>query len=300
MNLPTADASAASSGKDAIRLRLEYRPPYAWQALIGFLGGRTIDGVEEIEAETYRRTLRVEAADATHAGWLTVAHDATTRALEVRVAPSLAVCLPTLQARVEHVFDLRAEPDTIAAALGALAAPAPGLRVPGAFDGFELAVRAVLGQQITVKAARTLAARFAAAFGSPLDTPWPGLQRVFPTPAHIAGQSQDAIASLGIIGARARTIIGLAEALAGGRLNLAPGEDHAGTVQALKALPGIGEWTAQYIAMRALAARDAFPHTDYGVMKALGERNPRLVLAQAEAWRPWRAYAVMHLWRSLA
>lgn len=282
------------------RARLHYAPPYAWHELLEFLGARAIDNVETTDAGVYRRTFRVGHAEAIGEGWLEVAHSAAAEALEIRVAPALASSLPAIVARVEHVFDLAADPAAIAGTLGELAAPSPGLRVPGAFDGFELAVRAVLGQQITVKAARTLAARFAAAFGSALATPWAGLTRVFPAPAHVAGLTQDAVASLGIIGTRARTIIGLAEALAAGRIVLAPGQPHTATVQALKALPGIGEWTAQYIAMRALGARDAFPHTDYGVMKALDERNPRRVLARAEAWRPWRAYAVMHLWRSLA
>lgn len=285
---------------DRIEFELGYQPPYAWHRLLGFLGGRTIDGAESIDAGCYRRTLRVGSEDAEHRGWIEIAEAPTPCALRVNVALTLLPVLPRVLSRVRHVFDLALDPLAVTAALGELAADEPGLRLPGAFDAFELAVRAVLGQQITVKAARTLAARFTAAFGTPIDTPFSALDRLFPTAATVAAQSVDAIASLGIIGARARSILGIADAMASGRLLLEPGAALVPSVQALKALPGIGEWTAQYIAMRALAARDAFPHTDYGVMKSLGERNPRRVLALAEPWRPWRAYAVMHLWRRLA
>jgi AraC family transcriptional regulator of adaptative response / DNA-3-methyladenine glycosylase II len=172
------------------------------------------------------------------------------------------------------------------------------LRVPGAFDGFEVAVRAVLGQQVSVAAARTLAGRFAAAFGDALATPFAELTTVFPLPQRIASLRVDRIARLGVIAARAKSIIALARALAEGRLVLAPGVDIEATLERLRGLPGVGEWTAQYIALRALGWPDAFPHTDLGVMRALGERNSKRVLAHAEAWRPWRAYAVMHLWHA--
>jgi AraC family transcriptional regulator, regulatory protein of adaptative response / DNA-3-methyladenine glycosylase II len=160
-------------------------------------------------------------------------------------------------------------------------------------------VRAVLGQQITVRAATTLAGRFADAFGDAAVTPYAALQRVFPSAQVVAERSVDAIASLGIIATRARTIRALAQAIAAGQLKLDPSADVDVTLAALRQIPGIGEWTAQYIAMRALAWPDAFPHTDYGVMKAMQESSAKRVLARAEAWRPWRAYAVMHLWHSL-
>jgi AraC family transcriptional regulator of adaptative response / DNA-3-methyladenine glycosylase II len=183
--------------------------------------------------------------------------------------------------------------------LGPWARSRAGLRLPGTFDGFELAVRAVLGQQITVRAATTLAGRFACAFGETITTPYSALQRVFPSAQVVATRSVGDIAELGIISARARTIRVLAQLVADKKLTLDPSANVEGTLVALKAIPGIGDWTAQYIAMRALAWPDAFPHTDYGVMKALNETNATRVLAKAEAWRPWRAYAVMHLWNSL-
>lgn len=283
----------------SITLRLPYSPPYAWTSLLGFLNGRTIDGSEETDLAhaRYRRTVRATHDGVGHCGWIDTV--ATDDALDLRVSDSLLPALPVVLARAWHAFDLGAEPRAIAKVLGTLARPTPGLRLPGTFDAFELVVRAILGQQITVKAARTLASRFVAAFGTPIDTPFAGLTRVFPAPAMVAALTVDSIASLGIIGARTRSILAVAGALADGRLHLQPGGDPARTLAGLKALPGIGEWTAQYIAMRALAAHDAFPHTDYGVMKALDERHPPRVLARGEAWRPYRAYAVMHLWRSL-
>ena len=220
-------------------------------------------------------------------------------ALAVTVDGALLRALPQVLARVRRLFDLSCHPTEIAAALGRLARPTPGLRVPGAFDGFELAVRAVLGQQITVKGARTLAGRFARAFGEPAVTPFPGLDVVFPTPQTVARLEAPAIAELGIVGARARSIIALATELAAGTLRLEPAAEIEATLAVLRRTSGIGEWTAQYIAMRALSWPDAFPHTDLGVRKALRAATPVGVLSAGEAWRPWRAYAVMHLWRSL-
>ena len=219
--------------------------------------------------------------------------------LRVEVSLSLApALLPTLS-RVKRLFDLNADPCQIAERLGPLAAAHPGLRVPCAFDGFEMAVRAILGQQISVKAATTLAGRFAAAFGEPLATPFPLLTHLAPPPECVAGLEVEQLTGLGIVTARAKSILALAQASAEGRIALQPGANVEPTLTRLRALPGIGEWTAQYIAMRALAWPDAYPHTDLGLLKALGETDPQRVLERAEEWRPWRAYAAMHLWKSL-
>jgi AraC family transcriptional regulator of adaptative response / DNA-3-methyladenine glycosylase II len=201
--------------------------------------------------------------------------------------------------RVKALMDLACNPAEIAQALGPLAKANPGMRVPGAFDGFEVAVRAILGQQVTVVAARTIAGRFAAEFGEPIETPFPSLARLFPSPERIAEVKPGSVARLGMPEARARTVIGLARAVAEDGLVLMPNADLEATLERLRAIPGIGEWTAQYIAMRALAWPDAYPHADYGVMKALGASDPKAALQAGEAWRPWRAYAVMHLWQSL-
>ena len=288
--------------QDAFTFELAYRPPLDWLHLTGFLATRSVALVESVVQNTYRRTLCIIDNGVPHTGWIEVSYHkskATKAVLSVRVAATLGKVLPQVLARVKRVFDLSCQPQDIVAVLGAWAKPNAGLRLPGAFDGFELAVRAVLGQQITVRAATTLAGRFAAAFGEPVTAPYPALQRVFPSAQAIAERSLDDIAKLGIIATRAKTIRALAQAIASERLTLEPSADVDETLAALQAIPGIGEWTAQYIAMRALAWPDAFPHTDYGVMKALGETKAKRVSATAEAWRPWRAYAVMHLWHSL-
>ncbi len=218
----------------------------------------------------------------------------------VTASPSLSKVIPAMLARVKHLLDLSCNPARICESLGKLATARPGLRVPGAFDGFEIAVRAVLGQQVSVAAARTLAGRVAAAFGALVDTPFPDLSVAFPTAQEMANLGTADLTRLGVLPARAHTILQLAQRLAVGDLGLRPGLDVPATLEKLRTIQGVGEWTAQYIAMRALAWPDAFPHTDLGVMKALGEKNPRRVLEAGEAWRPWRAYAVMHLWAGSA
>ncbi|KPK03850.1 MAG: adenosine deaminase [Betaproteobacteria bacterium SG8_39] len=258
-----------AAARDTLDFELGYRPPYDWPAVSAFLGARAVAGVETLDGGVYRRTARVAVDGSEHLGWLEIGPSKKKPALRVSVCASLAKVLPPVLSRV-----------------------------PGAFDGFEVAVRAILGQLISVAAARTLAGRFAAAFGDPLTTPFDGLTTVFPTAERIADATPARVAKLGMPAARARSVIALARAVADGRLELMPNADIEATLEALRALPGIGEWTAQYIAMRALAWPDAFPHTDLGVMRALGESNPKRVLAAGEAWRPWRAYAVMHLWHS--
>jgi AraC family transcriptional regulator of adaptative response / DNA-3-methyladenine glycosylase II len=174
----------------------------------------------------------------------------------------------------------------------------PGLRVPGAFDGFELALRAILGQQITVKGATTLAGRFVEAFGEALETPHVGLTHVCPTPQRIAAASLEEVAALGIPQVRARSIITLAQEVASGRLHLEPGLDPERTMAQLVALPGIGPWTAHYIAMRALRWPDSFPKEDIALRKRLGGVTPASAEALSQRWRPWRSYATLHLWVS--
>jgi len=283
---------------DALNFELSYRPPYDWPAICAFLEARAIPGVEAVEDGRYRRSARIRDGGKTYLGWIEVSPSLKKPALRVAVSASLAKALPPVLSRVKALMDLACSPLEVAAALGALAARHPGLRVPGAFDGFELAVRAILGQQVTVAAARTVAGRFAAAFGEPLQTPFRSIHGIFPAAEKVSKLPYGQIARLGMPGARARAVIALARAVADGELDLLPNADIEATLEKLRALPGIGEWTAQYIAMRALAWPDAFPHTDLGVMKALHLSDARRVLAAAEAWRPWRAYAVMHLWQN--
>ncbi len=291
--------AAAPTQADRLSFDLGYRPPYDWPALLAFLGTRAVAGVEASDARRYRRTVRLERGGRTHAGWIEIAPSPRRSALRLTASASLAGALPLLIARVKQLLDLACHPEEIAAALGPLARTHPGLRLPGAMDGFEIAVRAILGQQVTVKAATTIAGRFARAFGETIETPQAGLDCLFPTAEAIAAKAPTDIAALGIIASRARAIHALARALAAGTVQLDPAAPVEPTLAALQALPGIDPWTAHYIAMRALAWPDAFPHPDVAVLKAMGEADGKRALARAEAWRPWRSYAVLHLWKSL-
>jgi AraC family transcriptional regulator of adaptative response / DNA-3-methyladenine glycosylase II len=280
---------------EILTCELAYREPFDWPALLAFLGARMARGVEAVEGCRYLRTVQIGG----HDGWIAVEPTAGKRALRVDLAASLAPVIVPVLARVKRLFDLAADPEPIERQLGALAAASPGLRVPGAFNGFEVAVRAILGQQVSVKAATTLGGRLAEAFGAPIVTPSDGLTHLTPPAEVIALAKAEDLRALGIVGSRAHAIISLAQEVADGRLILEPGARVEDAVARLRALPGIGEWTAQYIAMRALRWPDAFPHTDLGIMRALGTNDGRQVLRIAEAWRPWRAYAAMHLWRTL-
>jgi AraC family transcriptional regulator of adaptative response / DNA-3-methyladenine glycosylase II len=291
--------SASAAGADVLRFELSFRPPFDWTAVSAFLGARAIPGVESVEGGRYLRTARLIVDDREDRGWIAVEVSPRKPTLRVTLSASLAKAVPPVLSRVKALMDLACNPAEVAQALGALAKRRPCLREPGAFDGSEKARRAILGQQLTDAGARTLAGRFAATFGDAIETPHPALTTLFPTPARVAALSAGRIARIGMPAARAASLLALARAVAAGRLVLMPNADVESTLETLRALPGVGEWTAQYVAMRALAWPDAFPHTDLGVMKALGETSPRRVLAAGEAWRPWRSYAVMHLWHSL-
>lgn len=284
---------------DTLVFELGFRPPYAWDAILGFLGNRTMKGVEHADRDTYRRTVLLSGKGKDHSGWLLVERSGGRDALRLTLSDSLAPVVPAVLARVRHLFDLECHPEAVGQALGPLAGRVPGIRVPGVFDGFEMAVRAVLGQQISVAGARTLAGRLIEAFGEPVSTPYPEISRTFPRAERIAALIPEDFAGSGIFGSRVRAILALAENFSLGRIALSPVPEPEGEIRLLRSLPGIGEWTAQYIAMRAMAWPDAFPHTDYGIMKALNERSPRRVLEIAEQWRPWRAYAAMALWHTL-
>ncbi|WP_346290869.1 DNA-3-methyladenine glycosylase 2 [Sphaerothrix gracilis] len=281
--------------QDSITCELAYRPPLDWQALLDYLAGRAIAGVETVTGDRYCRTVRLGQ----HRGWLTVEPVIDQPALRVKLSLSLVPVLLPVLARVKALFDLTAEPQQIAAHLGALARNHPGLRVPGAFDGFEIAVRTVLGQQVSIKAANTLMNRFIQHFGEPTAAPFATLTHLPPTAETLAQADPDAIAALGIVKTRAQAIVALAQAIANRALSLQPGGNTEQTVAQLQTLPGIGPWTAQYIAMRVLGDPDAFPYSDLGIRQALNEKNSKRILAIAAQWQPWRAYATLHLWKSL-
>jgi AraC family transcriptional regulator of adaptative response / DNA-3-methyladenine glycosylase II len=296
--------SARAGEQGAVTLMLRYRPPYDWDGMIGFLAARAIPGVEVVTADRYARTIALDGATGTVA-----VSRADGDRLAVRVRFPKLTALPSILARVRRVFDLTADPEIIAAHLSRdldlarMVAARPGLRAPGAWDGLELGVRAILGQQITVPAAVKLAGRLTAESGAPLPPGWAGegLTHAFPSADRLAAAD---IASHGLMpGARARAISGLAAAVVADPNLFGPRAGLEAAVAALRALPGIGEWTAQYIAMRQLREPDAFPAADVGLMRALADAEgvrptPAQLLARAEAWRPWRAYAALHLWAS--
>lgn len=280
---------------ESLHSTLRLKPPFDWNWMLAYLGGRAYSGVELVRGRTYYRTLQI----GTHRGWFGATYDENCSELALEISAGLAPVLPKVMSRVKRLFDTHADSAAIATHLREIASLRPGIRVAGCCSGFELAVRAILGQRISVRAATTLAGRYAAAFGEPMETPVDGLDLLSPTPERMARAEVGDLAVLGMTGARAQAIKALASAVAGGAIKLRPGVDVGQTMAQLMELPGIGEWTAQYVAMRALRWPDAFPASDLGLMHALGEKNPRKVQALAERWRPWRAYAAMHLWRSL-
>jgi AraC family transcriptional regulator of adaptative response / DNA-3-methyladenine glycosylase II len=295
-----ADGGGRSGDGSTSRLQLAYRPPYDWTGMLAFLSGRALAGVEHVTDTTYARTVQIGKAK----GWVAVTQSRRKHALEVEFPHALTPVLPAVLRRLRALFDLNARPDLIAAHLGKDARlkqavrANPGLRVPGAFDGFEMGLRAILGQQVTVKAATTIGCRFVETFGEPILTPIPELTRLTPAPARVADASVDAVARHGIIAARSRSIIALADAQASDDLCLDGGvhRDPDASIRRLAELPGIGQWTAHYIAMRALRWPDAFPKEDIAVRKGLGGVSAKEADALSQAWRPWRSYAVMHLW----
>lgn len=292
---------------DVLRLTLSYRPPLAWNALLGFLAARATPGVEHITDDGYARTVRL----AGYTGVIRVRRPvsaATVSAsrgepsvLQLEVSAALAPVLMPLCARVKHLFDLVAEPNAIESHLsrhgfGALERRVRGLRVPGAFHGFELMVRAILGQQVSVKGATTLMARLTSRFGAPIATSNPMLTRLAADAERIAEAGVDQIREIGLPRARAASICVVAREVAEGRLRIEPDVDVRAFTRQLQELPGIGPWTAEYIVMRAVHWPDAFPASDLGLRRAAGGLSAAKLSRLAEQWRPWRAYAAMHLW----
>ena len=285
----------------AVTMVLGYRAPYDQAALLKFFALRAIPGIETVGEQCVRRTVRAGVlADA--AGWIEASFDAATARVRLRFAPQWALASARVAAAARRWLDLDASPQTIDAALGAMPG-APGLRLPGSLDAFELAVRAVLGQQVTVAAARTLARRLVARFGQAESTPWPDVDRSFPAPPVLAQARVEQIAELGIIRTRAAALIALGQAWPPLAEHFAGPASPERLIAALCELPGIGPWTAHYIAMRALSWPDAFPPQDVAVLKAMqhwyGTASQRDAETHAQAWRPWRAYAVLRLWNSL-
>jgi AraC family transcriptional regulator of adaptative response / DNA-3-methyladenine glycosylase II len=295
------EGGAAGDGAGTSTLQLSYRPPYDWPGMLAFLKARELKGVEWVAENFYARTVRLGNCK----GWIKITQAEKKNALLLEFTHSLAPVLPAVLNRVRNLFDLNARPEIISKhlagdkVLSPLLKANPGMRVPGAFSGFEMGLRAILGQQVTVKSATTIAGRLAAAFGEPIVTPFPELNRLTPTPERVAAARADQFARLGITSARGKSIVGLAQAQASGKLSLDSGNHHdpEATIERLAELPGIGRWTAHYIAMRALRWPDAFPKEDIAVRNNLGGVTSKQAEAMSQAWRPWRSYAVLHLWK---
>jgi AraC family transcriptional regulator of adaptative response / DNA-3-methyladenine glycosylase II len=293
----------AKSTGDALTLRLGYRPPYDFEAILAFLRTRSLPGVELVDEHSYARVF----GPAETPGWLRLsAWPDGEHALQLQLhCPQPALLLGTV-AKLRRMFDLDADPRSIGDVLGAskvlkpLHRRRPGLRLPGGWDGFEIAVRAILGQQVSVAAARTLATRIVQRYGVPAHgAAVPGLERLFPGPEILAEAD---LREVGLTTARAATVRGVARALLDGRIDFRSEQPLDAFVARWVELAGIGEWTAHYMAMRALSHPDAFPAADLILRRVAAGDGPELstkgLTALAEAWRPWRAYAVMHLWRS--
>jgi AraC family transcriptional regulator of adaptative response / DNA-3-methyladenine glycosylase II len=270
--------------------------------VLAFLKARELKSVEWVTESFYARTVHLGGRK----GWIRATRAKKKNELMLEFTHSLTPVLPALLRRVRDLFDLDARPDLISRQLrkdkhlGALVKANPGMRVPGAFNGFETGLRAILGQQVMVKAATTVAGRLATAFGDLLATPFPELSRLTPAPARIARATVGDIAKLGVVSARCKSIIALARAHVSGELSLDGGvhRDPEDTIQRLAQLPGIGQWTAHYIAMRALRWPDAFPKEDIAIRKNLGGVTAKEAEEMSQAWRPWRSYAVLHVWRN--
>lgn len=282
-------------------LHLNYHPPLAWDPLVNFLCSRGSLRAERLTGEYYLRTIKLD----NKTGWIGARHDALHNRLVVEVSPSLLSESTQLQMRLRNLFDLDVKTTFIEAhlkrdkILRQLVIRTPGLRVPHTMDTFELSLRAILGQQVTVKAATTLYSRFVAFFGEPIETPFPQLDRTGPVASTIADTRLQTLIDLGLTQRRALTIHMLAQKMVNRELVLEPTNRNQAIEQLLE-LPGIGPWTAQYIAMRALGDPNAIPDSDLGLMRALQLEKPAEVRRRAEEWRPWRAYGAIHLWHNLA
>ncbi len=289
---------AAEEPENEYVFRLRFRPPFDWTGMLAFLGPRATPGVESIGQGCYRRTISVGGCN----GFLEVWLEENDNAIAARIHLCDPRWLFLAVERLRHMFDLNADPFEIAARLGddplltRQVTANPGLRVPGCWDGFELAVRAILGQQVTVKGATTLAGRLTDEFGLPFAANH-GLTRLFPPPQALAHAN---LTKIGLPGARADSIRILAQAVMDGQISFSGVIDVSAFLARFRELPGIGEWTAQYVAMRAFGDPDAFPSSDLGLLRAASMSRPKKLETRSIAWRPWRAYAAMYLWRGAA
>ena len=289
-------------------VKLGYRTPYRFDQLLDFFRVRQLEGVEAVGEGSYARSVRISLDDGGEAtGWVRVEDDAAHRALKVTMSESLLPVTSQVVGRLRRQFDTESDPYAIGEVLTSIDATVPGAfvlgtRLPGAFDGFETTVRAVLGQQVTLAAANKLAARVVQTFGTPIETPFKEITRLFPRAGEIAtlDNIEEQLGVLGVIKTRSRSIAELAGLIASGELAFESLEPMADRIERLCSVRGIGPWTANYIAMRTMGHTDAFLETDAGIKHALPDLSPAERAALAEQWSPWRSYAVMSLWNSLS
>jgi AraC family transcriptional regulator of adaptative response / DNA-3-methyladenine glycosylase II len=291
--------TTGSRRSDTMTFELGYRPPFSWSGVLDFLAHRRIDGVEHVGNDTYARTIALQQRGHSH-GWVSVTHAPNRHSINVTVPASVTSGIAQILGRIRRVFDLGCRPDLIDSHLGGLAAELPGMRVPGAFDGFEIAVRAIVGQQISVANARNVLARMAGRFGTPVKGAPFGLVNVFPPVDVFAVLAADVLQETGITRTRAEAVIAVAKEVLAGRIVLEPLAPLDDTLAALRCIRGIGEWTVQYIAMRSLGWPNAFPQDDAVLKKQLGFAKGSSLRQHAGRWEPWRAYAAMHVWRQYA
>lgn len=302
----------AFSSKDprfdgAFTLRLGYRPPYRFDLLLEFFRMRELDGVEKVGDDYYARTVRVQTESGEDVnGWLMLSDEPERNVLKVVLSESLLPATSQVAARLRRQFDLDCEPETVYEAISSLEKITPGAavrgtRVPGCFDGFETCFRAVLGQQISVKAANKLAARVSETYGKPIDTPIDGLTRIFPSTGDIENMQpiEDKLGNLGVIKSRSHAISEIARLVESNKIVFNGEAPFAGQIQMLLDIKGIGPWTANYIAMRTMGHPDVFLETDAGIRHALPDTSPKERLEISKRWSPWRSYANICLWNSL-
>lgn len=269
---------------------LNWQPPYDWQWMFGFLGARAVTGVETVTDKYYERSFTCDG----HQGLFLVMPIVESCTLQVTLSDGLIPVADICLARIERLFDLACDPQHIATTLGELGAARPGLRLPGAMDAYEQGVRAILGQLVSVSMAAKLAARVVALCGEPLkDFPE---YTCFPTPAALAAADPLALKALGMPVKRAESLIHLAQSVVDGTFPLQPPEDIEAGMKALQARPGIGSWTANYLALRGWQAKDVFLPDDYLIKQRFAGMTPAQIRKYAQRWQPWRSYALLHIW----
>lgn len=284
------------TSRDALTFYLSYRPPYDWAWILNFFAVRAVAGLEAVTTSSYARTFSVQHGGECYTGWIRITPEPARTAVRLDISASLGRVVPEVILRVRQLLDLDAQPDDIMQKLAGLPHLLPGLRLPGTMSGFEAAIRAILEQQISTRAATTLISRFVMSFGQSVKTPFAGVAYVFPEPHAVAALSPQALRAIGLTTKRAACILTLAQRIDTGMLEVEYVVDIEKGIKALTGIPGIGVWTASYIAMRGWSWPDIFLHEDYGIKQYFSQLRPAQLRTLAACWSPWRSYATLHFW----